>query len=1031
MARNKFDPIELIRQVMDNDFDLTVFRQIDESHFPEAPNFLECTIGREFFNATILPWQVEANMHLFSEYCPSQANGTILGCSDPDYLHELFDEPLEEIRDHVQFLQHGVCPKCHKNKLELFTIGELHPSMPSLKSEAVICAGQRAGKTLRVNTQVMTPEGPVAIQNLKRGDMVYGYNLDGTVSPSKVLNVFDNGVQEITSLNYYNKEMFACTDTHRWLFERYISPSSRKKRGLKFQGTIQDMNKETVFSRVFVKIPGGTVREPHAYALGALAGDGCSRQGSKNAIWISSIDSAIPKKIQKILGSGSLVKNHKSNYNWIIYKENIICNHYATWLKGRYAHEKIIDLDVVRTWDRESRLNLLAGLIDTDGSLCLVKNKYGKPTSLQLNFCSQSRSLCDAFQYLFLSLFQVRLYEQVDRRDKYKNGPCFSLKLKSNFHLKRAWAELDPYLVSLSRKWKPEYDSFPIRNTNPNYINLKKGKRYQEQTYDIEVANETSLFVLAEQGVITHNSKDVVISSAYLVHRWCKLPDPIDYFSLPKMEIVLGTFSALSATQADENLWMPFRGLYDSAPWFQKYNEFLRGEQKRLSIPLVDVKDTYLYYLHKRLLLEFTGSDDRKKRGRTRLFGAIDEVAYLNTDKKAAKVMDADKNYAALNNSLATIRKKAMTRLKKFNDYNCIMPVMFNASSPKNVQDKIWTLTKSAPMNPWCHAIHRATWELNPDFTQEDCRNINQGISEIEFWRDFGAIPPYSDSPYLSDSASLLKLCGGEQSKNFEAVRDIFIDRMGDRYLMLRAKILRPDRVIPRMISLDNGYKNNAFAITVFRWDSGRRKPVLDYAINLQPEPNARLFINFPAIFDNFLIPLVKNFRITDVFFDRWQSLDQIQRLRNLKVEANAYSLHFEKDFMPFKQMMLSGGIGLPPCTVNIDTVKDMADPLGALQIDPVATLIWQCLTVREVGRKVMKPLDGDDDLFRAFVLGGSRFLDEKFKKKYEMYQSVLTGGNRLPIGRTYSFSQPAPIRTGSAIKSPYATSRTFGKKIR
>src|ERR1035437_1798360 len=139
MARNHFDPVDLLRQVMDNDFDLTVFRQIDESHFPEAPNFLECTIGREFFNATILPWQVEANMHLFSEYCPE--------CSNPEYIHELFDEPLEEIRSNVEFLQHGVCPKCHKNKLELFTIGELHPSKPSLKSEAVICAGQRSGKS--------------------------------------------------------------------------------------------------------------------------------------------------------------------------------------------------------------------------------------------------------------------------------------------------------------------------------------------------------------------------------------------------------------------------------------------------------------------------------------------------------------------------------------------------------------------------------------------------------------------------------------------------------------------------------------------------------------------------------------------------------------------------------------------------------------------------------------------------------------------------------------------------------------------
>lgn len=649
---------------MENDFDLTAFRKVDESHFPRAPNFLEYTTGRDFANTTILPWQIEANMHLFSEYCPE--------CSDPEWTEELFDQPIEEIKDHVQFLQHGICQKCQKNKLELFTIGEHHPSKPSLKSEAVVCAGQRSGK-----------------------------------------------------------------------------------------------------------------------------------------------------------------------------------------------------------------------------------------------------------------------------------------------------------------------------------------------------------------------SKDVVIGANYMLHRWCSIPDPLEYFSLPKMEIIVGTFSALSAGQAEDNLWIPFRGMYDSSPWFQKYNEFLKGEQKRLSIPLVDVKDTYLYYLHKRIMFEFTGSDDRKKRGRTRLMGAIDEVAFLNNDGKASKVMDADKNYAALNNSLATLRKKALTRLKQFNDYNVLMPVMFNVSSPKNVRDKVWTLTKSAPNNPWCHAIHRATWELNPDYSQEDCRNINQGISEVEFWRDFGAIPPYSDSPYLSDSQQLLRLCMPEiPNKPFEAEKTIFVDRMGDKYLMLKAKINRPDKMTPRMISFDNGFKNNAFAITVFRWDMGMRKPVLDFAVNLSPDQNARLFINFPAIFDNFVIPLCRNYRITDVYYDRWQSLDQIQRLRNMKVEANAHSLHFEKDFQPFKQMILSSGIGLPHCSINVDAVKDMADPLKYLETDPVATLIWQCLTVREVGRKVLKPMDGDDDLFRAFVLGGSRFLDETLRKKYETYQSVLQGQSGMTLGRTYSFgSVPvSAVKPGQAPPS-FGTIRTFSRK--
>jgi hypothetical protein len=414
------------------------------------------------------------------------------------------------------------------------------------------------------------------------------------------------------------------------------------------------------------------------------------------------------------------------------------------------------------------------------------------------------------------------------------------------------------------------------------------------------------------------------------------------------------------------------------------------------------------------------------------LFGAIDEIAYFNTDKKTAKVLDADKNYAALNNSLSTIRKKALNVIKKTGDPNVMIPIMYNASSPLNVQDKSWKLLKAAPTNPWSHAMHRATWEANPDYTQEDCRNINQGISEVEFLRDFGAIPPFSESPYIGDSRSLLKLCRAEVPGTkplLEAARDIWVDEMGDRYLILKAKIPRPDKMVPRLLALDNGYKNNAFAAVMFHWDVVGKKPVLDFAVNLYPEPNAKLYVNFPAMFENFILPIVKNFRITDVFFDRWQSLDQIQRLRNMKQQAEAYSLSYDKDFQPFKQQLLSGAMQLPPCEIDIEAIKDIADPLSNLKQAPIATLIWQTLTVREVGRKVMKPLDGDDDLFRAFVLGGSRFLQEDIRKRYERYHNVMNRQDQMVLGRNYSFGRSSPARPNGTTQVPFATSRSFGKK--
>jgi len=673
MARpkKKFDPQDILRQIVSSDFDLTRFAEVDERDIPQPSNFVEWITGRAFCDATLLPWQVEAGMHLFSDYCPE--------CSDPEYLADLFNETMGEILDHVVFLKQGVCPKCKKNRLELFTPGILHPSKPSLKNEFIGNMGQRIGK-----------------------------------------------------------------------------------------------------------------------------------------------------------------------------------------------------------------------------------------------------------------------------------------------------------------------------------------------------------------------SKFLVSAGCYQTNQWVRLPDPHEFYNLPKMEVVLGTFSALSAEQAEENLWMPFKALYDQAPWFKKYNEFLRSEEKRLSVPLCDIGGTYIFYPHKRLLLSFTGADDRKKRGRTRLFGQIDEIAYLNTEEGTSKkkVMDADKNYAALNNSLSTIRQKALNKIAT-GHFDVPLAIMYNASSPYNVQDKIMRLTKSGPDNPFAVVMHKATWEGNPDFTEHSLRAQNQALSQAEFDRDFGAVPPFSDSPYIGDARVLEKLClpPDKHQALIVATREIHKDQMGDSYLYLKAKIARPDKNTPLLLALDNGYNHNAFGAAIFGFDGIKKKAILRALFSLYPDPSNGLSIHFPSMFEHFIIPLVKYLRIHHIIYDRWQSLDQIQRLRDMKINAQAHSLSFEKDLLPFKQMLLSGNMILPPCEMPIQDVKDAPNPTHVTRDKPVANLIWQALTVRQVRRKVLKPLEGDDDLFRAFVLGGSRFLAEDIQKQYASFNGVrqsLQGGfvgSYNSMKKVGGMAPGAPAQVASNFASYRGFTRGAGRK--
>ena len=61
--------------------------------------------------------------------------------------------------------------------------------------------------------------------------------------------------------------------------------------------------------------------------------------------------------------------------------------------------------------------------------------------------------------------------------------------------------------------------------------------------------------------------------------------------------------------------------------------------------------------------------------------------------------------------------------------------------------------------------------------------------------------------------------------------------------------------------------------------------------------------------------------------------------------------------------------------------VKEYVDDVQ--HIDPLALLGLQLLTVRDLGHKMTKPLLGDDDLFRAFVLGAVKLADPKIKDEY------------------------------------------------
>jgi len=354
----------------------------------------------------------------------------------------------------------------------------------------------RAGnQCLAKGTLVMTPTGPIAIEDIKIGDTVYSEHGE----PIKVLKTFDNGPRKVKQLVNYGKTWATATDDHVWLTHDY-SKKSHSDKGTLSQQTTASVGEFQKVARKFVSAPLGAAKESAAYAIGALLGDGCSRQKGRQ-VWISSADEKIPNKVAHLLGDVEVKKNSDHNYNWTLKCDKDSWHPlYVSWCAGKYAHEKTVDLDVIKSWDRQSTVEFIAGLFDTEGSL----SGNEKAKTINWNISMQAKPVIDAIEYLLLALWQVPCTRAIDDRAKYKNGPVHQVKVTNPHDINRIMLELQPHIVSEQKHWKPIYSVYGQRSFSDR-VTLRPTGGETVPTYDIHVDSPTNLYLLAN-GLVTHNS---------------------------------------------------------------------------------------------------------------------------------------------------------------------------------------------------------------------------------------------------------------------------------------------------------------------------------------------------------------------------------------------------------------------------------------------------------------------------------------------------------------------------------------------
>jgi len=631
----------------------------------------------------------------------------------------------------------------------------------------------------------------------------------------------------------------------------------------------------------------------------------------------------------------------------------------------------------------------------------------------------------DIFGALKSSSIDPGVFEKIDERD-FEKAPNFISWVTSPKFLNTSVLPRQVEIATkLMTEWcprcsKPGYINTlfdqSLGNIRDNIIFLEHGvcPKCKVTRYELVTKGESRLYteLVNRAGQRGGKSKLVGLLSTYVLHRILKITNPLRYYGQPSGEILQATFSALNDESCKENLWEPTRGFIDSSPWFESYHNFLKAEGKRLSTELYRPLVKSMFYSHKRIFLHYTGAKATTMRGKTRFMAAVDEIGWMVSDEtKSLQLMDADAVYTALSNSLATLRA-ANNQLWGPDCFDLPPMLMSNSSSPSSAKDKISRLEKDAEANPKILAMHLATWESNPAYDYDSLRSEFAHMSQADFMRDFGAEPPLESNPFIQEPRTVDKIA--RESAPPVSVKVVEVeDSFGDiSRSMLPVFEGSQDKRIPRLLSLDLGWKKNALSICMFSLgpDGAIR---LDFGFSLWPKP--KIMIDLAHVFDNFTVALVKQYNVKFAYFDRWQSLDQVSRLRALKVDAGLHSLTY-KEMDAVRGTVTAQGVTIPKMVKPLASyVEDYKRNIPIPESDPSAVLGLQLLTVRDTGTKFLKPIIGDDDIFRAFCLGVVMMQSEHVKKEFAKGAKAILGGNSVQaLGSLRLRSSGAVVSSGS-----------------
>ena len=412
--------------------------------------------------------------------------------------------------------------------------------------DKILClAGAGAGKALPNSVKIPTTEGWKTVGEIKVGD----YLFDRNGNPTKVLGVFPQGKLDVYELTFGDKRKAKCSKDHIW----WVAVRKTKKDFQYKEITVADLLKKNLidnrrsanyiipcckslnFSKKEYQIP--------PYIIGAFLGDGCCMGHSR--LTISSENSEIPNICAQYLGEDvEIDSSHSGDYKYQFFNKKTseyfytkkYFENYKQYIL-QYSYNKSIPPEY-KIGSIEQRLELLQGLMDTDGSIS-VNNGQMRYTSTSLTLIRDVQDILNSLGYV------SHLFE--DERPELYTNKCYYILInipnKEKYKLFKINRKKQIALSFKDKSQKKHYEYTTIRE-------IQK-LNYQEEMTCFLVDNEEHLF-LTNDCIVTHNTRVLTERVRHL----------IEVKNVSPKDIVAITFTNMSADEMKRRLGDSCAGMF-------------------------------------------------------------------------------------------------------------------------------------------------------------------------------------------------------------------------------------------------------------------------------------------------------------------------------------------------------------------------------------------------------------------------------------------------------------------------------------